>query len=114
MNGYEFSFAGTTLLALGSGALYWPVQNLLCISDLHLGKSERQVRLGGAALPPYDTRDTLSQLASDLEATNAKTVICLGDSFDDLTAADALPENEKLSITQMQAGTEMDLDRRQS
>ena len=104
MNGYDFSLAGARLTALGSGALWWPDQNLLCVSDLHLGKSERIARRGGSSLPPYDTRDTLNRLGADLAHCNAATVVCLGDSFDDLRAADALPENERLWIVQLQAG----------
>ncbi len=104
MNVCEFSFAGQRLGALPSGALWWPERQLLCISDLHLGKSERMVRLGGPALPPYDTRATLDRLASDLERTKAETVLCLGDSFDDLEAAQALPTTEKLRIAALQAG----------
>lgn len=104
MNRYDFNFADAALQALGTGALYWPDQHLLCVSDLHFGKSERIARRGGTQLPPYETRDTLTRLAGDLEATGARTVICLGDSFDDLTAARALPEEERLWITRLQAG----------
>lgn len=104
MNVCEFTLAGATLHALGSGALYWPAQGLLCVSDLHLGKSERIARRGGTQLPPYETRDTLTRLSGDLETTQARTLICLGDSFDDLAAARALPEAERLWITRLQAG----------
>lgn len=104
MNTCDISLAGTTLKALGSGALFWPDQNLLCVSDLHMGKSERIARRGGGQLPPYETRDTLTRLASDIEATQARTVICLGDSFDDLSAAHSLPEEQRLWITRLQAG----------
>jgi DNA ligase-associated metallophosphoesterase len=106
MNEYAFSFAGTDLVALGSGALWWPDRSLLCVSDLHLGKSERMARRGGAALPPYDTRDTLTRLARDLDTTGARHVICLGDSFDDLAAAQAAREEDRLWIAQLQAGRE--------
>lgn len=104
MNSHAFSLAGTALHAMGSGALWWPDQNLLCVSDLHLGKSERVARRSGAILPPYDTRDTLNRLAADLAITNARTVVCLGDSFDDTDAALSLPEEERLWITRLQAG----------
>ena len=104
MNGVEVTLAGARLSALGSGALFWPDQSLLCVSDLHLGKSERIARRGGSALPPYETRDTLNRLSADLEATGARSVVCLGDSFDDLAAARALPEEERLWITRLQAG----------
>lgn len=104
MNCHDFTFARAALKALGSGALWWPDQALLCVSDLHLAKSERVARRSGQSLPPYETRDTLDRLASDLAATGARTVICLGDSFDDLAAAASLPEEDRLWITQLQAG----------
>lgn len=104
MNGYDFTLAGAQLTALSSGALWWADERLLCVSDLHLGKSERIARRGGTSLPPYDTRDTLTRLAADLTRCNAQIVICLGDSFDDLGAAMALPEEERLWITRLQAG----------
>ncbi|MDW4499496.1 ligase-associated DNA damage response endonuclease PdeM [Sulfitobacter sp. D35] len=104
MNACDVEFFGATLKALGSGALWWPEQRLLCVSDLHLGKSERIARRGGAALPPYETRDTLTRLAADLDQTEARTVICLGDSFDDTEVAQMLPEEERLWIARLQAG----------
>ncbi|WP_300031985.1 ligase-associated DNA damage response endonuclease PdeM [uncultured Roseobacter sp.] len=104
MNCHAFSFAGAELRALGSGGLWWPEQALLCVSDLHLGKSERVARRAGQTLPPYETRDTLTRLGEDLARTGARTVICLGDSFDDRIAAAALPEEERLWITRLQAG----------
>jgi len=104
MNELTFSFAGQTLHALGSGALWWPDQNLLCVSDLHLGKSERIARRGGPTLPPYDSQETLTRLAADIARTNPATVICLGDSFDDLDAAVAMSPAEKADITALQAG----------
>ena len=103
-SGYPFTLAGQTLLALGSGALWWPDRRLLCISDLHLGKSERFARRGGAPLPPYETRDTLMRLQTDIAAFQPTTVICLGDSFDDSAAAEALAETHRLRIARMQAG----------
>ena len=104
MNVHDFTLAGAPLKALPTGALWWPEQDLLCVSDLHLGKSERIARRGGSPLPPYETRDTLTRLAADIALTRARTVVCLGDSFDDLGAAQALPEEEKLWIARLQAG----------
>ena len=79
MSSHSFTLAGQDFQAMPSGALFWPSQSLLCVSDLHFGKSERIARLGGAMLPPYDTRDTLSRLEKDLARTRAKSVICLGE-----------------------------------
>jgi DNA ligase-associated metallophosphoesterase len=102
MDGYDFTLAGASFKALSTGALWWAEHGLLCVSDLHLGKSERIARKGGSPLPPYDTRDTLTRLAADIARTNARTVICLGDSFDDLGSALALPEEERLWIARLQ------------
>jgi DNA ligase-associated metallophosphoesterase len=104
MNYHAFEFAGVTLKACASGALYWPDAGLLCVSDLHLGKSDRIARRSGVMLPPYETGDTLARLEADIRATNAKTVICLGDSFDDPQAANALDEEETLWLTRLMAG----------
>ncbi|MBO9406580.1 ligase-associated DNA damage response endonuclease PdeM [Shimia sp. R9_1] len=104
MNGVSITLAGCSLSALGSGALWWEDQRLLVVSDLHLGKSERVLRRGGPAIPPYETRDTLWRLEEALEATEASTVVCLGDSFDDVEAARALSEDERLWIARLQAG----------
>jgi uncharacterized protein len=97
-------FHGETLHLMPSGALHWPARKLLCVSDLHLGKSERLARRGGTLLPPYETQATLEKLDSDLETTGAETVICLGDSFDDLAAADGLEDAARLWLARMMAG----------
>ena len=104
MNRHEFSLAGAVLEARASGALYWPAVKMLIVSDLHLGKSERIARRTGAMFPPYETRDTLSRLETDISQTEAKTVLCLGDSFDDLAAAESLDEEERLWLARLQAG----------
>ncbi|RLJ60574.1 putative phosphoesterase [Litoreibacter meonggei] len=99
-----FSFCGADLVALPSGALLWPAQNLLTVSDLHLGKSERIARRSGQMLPPYETLDTLTRLQTDLDAHTPEHVICLGDSFDDLEAGAHMPENITDWITRLMAG----------
>ncbi len=104
MNFYTFEFAGQTLHALGSGALYWPAEGVLCVSDLHLGKSERVARRSRQLLPPYETRDTLQRLDDVIAATAPRNVICLGDSFDDLEAGQSLPEDERLWLIRLMAG----------
>jgi uncharacterized protein len=97
-------FHGETLHLMPSGALHWPARKLLAVSDLHLGKSERLARRGGTLLPPYETQATLEKLDHDLDSTGAETVICLGDSFDDLAAADGLDEPSRLWLTRLMAG----------
>lgn len=104
MNSVDFSFRGETLVACPSGALFWQAKRALVVSDLHLGKSERIARRGGVLLPPYDTIETLTRLQADIEAVRPTTVICLGDSFDDLDAAGQLDPGHFDTIARLQAG----------
>ncbi|MBV2358814.1 ligase-associated DNA damage response endonuclease PdeM [Thalassococcus sp. CAU 1522] len=104
MNKFTFSFAGSELSALASGGLFWPAQDLLVVSDLHFGKAARFSAVGGSALPPYETRETLTRLEKDLSETGARQVICLGDSFDAPGIETALPEDDLLWISRLMAG----------
>ncbi|MEM6825159.1 MAG: ligase-associated DNA damage response endonuclease PdeM [Pseudomonadota bacterium] len=104
MNDCTIALSGARLTPYPSGALFWEAQSLLVVSDLHLGKSDRIARSNGLLLPPYETRDTLTRLASDLDKTKAKTLLCLGDSFDDPAAADALCDDDLMALAGLQAG----------
>lgn len=101
---HALSLGTATLHALASGALYWPSEQLLCVSDLHFGKSERMARRGGMLLPPYDTRATLGRLDADMDRTRATRIICLGDSFDDMAASEGLDEGDRLWLARLMAG----------
>lgn len=101
---HRFTFAGAPLAALPSGALHWPDERLLVVSDLHFGKSARLARRGGALLPPYETQATLERLAADLDATGAVRVLCLGDSFDDLEAGEEMYGAARLWLGRLMAG----------
>lgn len=104
MNSLDFTLHDQILTALPSGALYHAAARILCVSDLHFGKSDRIARRSGQMLPPYETQATLHKLQTDIDATNPGTVICLGDSFDDLAAAGSLTEDTKLWLLRLQAG----------
>ncbi|AHM04242.1 hypothetical protein roselon_01879 [Roseibacterium elongatum DSM 19469] len=104
MNNLPVTFCGEALEALGSGGLFWPSRRLLVVSDLHLGKSERMARRGGAMLPPYEGAETLDRLARDIDRTAPATVICLGDSFDDTAAAEALDDATRGRLGALMAG----------
>ncbi len=104
MNTHSFTFCGAALRALPSGGLFWADSQLLVVSDLHLGKSARLSAQGGAQLPPYEVRATLERLDADLAFTQAKHVICLGDSFDFPGLDRCLPEDDLLWLTRLQAG----------
>ncbi|WP_282603522.1 ligase-associated DNA damage response endonuclease PdeM [Paracoccus sp. PARArs4] len=90
---HDLHFAGQRFQARASGALFWPARRWLILSDLHLGKSERMARRGGALLPPYETQETLDRAASEIEATDPAAIVSLGDGFDDDAAGRALPDD---------------------
>jgi uncharacterized protein len=104
MTGHPLPLGDAVLHALPSGAVWWPDARLLCMGDLHLGKSGRMARRGGALLPPYESAATLARLDADIAATDPARVICLGDSFDDVTAEQELAEDHRLWLTRMMAG----------
>lgn len=99
-----FTFCGAQLRALPTGALHWPDQKTLVVSDLHLGKAERTARRGGPILPPYEIIETLDRLLADIATTAPQTIICLGDSFDDLTAARATAQMVTDALAPAMAG----------
>ena len=96
--------AGARLVARSSGALWWPDERLLCVSDLHLGKSERIARAGGTLLPPYETAETLDRLGAEIARLAPATVLCLGDSFDDVASAGGLAEADMARLLVLMAG----------
>ncbi|WP_179379179.1 ligase-associated DNA damage response endonuclease PdeM [Jannaschia marina] len=103
---HAFTFAGHAMVARASGALHWPSEGLLVVSDLHLGKSDRVARDGGALLPPYEVRDTLARLAADVAETAPRAVVSLGDTFDDMAAAATLAPADRDALTVLARGRE--------
>ncbi|MCI4664310.1 MAG: ligase-associated DNA damage response endonuclease PdeM [Neomegalonema sp.] len=87
-----------------SGGAFLPASRTLIVADLHLGKSERTARRGGALLPPFDNAETIARLTSEIAATRPDRLICLGDSFDDSNAARALPQPTKTRLAALAAG----------
>ncbi|SHI54351.1 ligase-associated DNA damage response endonuclease PdeM [Wenxinia saemankumensis] len=104
MNTLDIPFGGRTLTILPSGAVWDRAAGWLCVSDLHLGKSDRVARRLGLMLPPYEVAETLDRLSADIAATGAAVVICLGDSFDDLAASAALEEAALHRLAALQVG----------
>ncbi|SDW93157.1 ligase-associated DNA damage response endonuclease PdeM [Roseicitreum antarcticum] len=104
MTGHDFTFAGETLTALPSRALWWPGAHTLVVADLHLGKAGRIARRSGALLPPYEVADTLARLSALVAELAPARVICLGDSFDDDTAAAELDAPALAALQGLEAG----------
>ncbi len=102
--GFAIRIGDAEAIARPSGALWAPQARLLAAADLHLGKSARLARLGGALLPPYETGETLDRLAAEIDALRPETVICVGDSFDAPEIAQALSPAERDRLAALCAG----------
>ena len=86
----EINFLGQHFFCDFQGSLFWPQQNCLIVSDLHLEKGVAMASLGNL-VPPYDTGETLARLSQCVERWKPDTVICLGDSFHRKDSAKNLP-----------------------
>ena len=94
----EISFINEQFFCDHDGALFWPKQNCLIVSDLHLEKGAAMAARGLFA-PPYDTQATLDRLQNCIARWNPKMVISLGDSFHREDSADNLPSEHSARIS---------------
>ena len=93
-------FQGEQFFCDHDGALFWPRQNCLIVSDLHLEKGTA-IAAGGCLIPPYDTGETLVKLGNCIDRWQPEKVICLGDSFHRDESANSLPLIYRLQLTQL-------------
>ncbi len=94
---------GISLVADCGGALVWPEERLLVVSDLHLEKGS-SFATRGMLLPPYDTMATLAHLTQLIEKYAPRTVIALGDSFHDGGGPARLSDADRMTLTTLQQG----------
>ncbi len=99
----SLSICGKNLVADMAGALYWPGERLLIVSDLHLEKGSSYARRG-VMLPPYDTRDTLNRLAETIERYDPRRVVALGDSLHDAEAFERIEPEDLAALAILQEG----------
>jgi DNA ligase-associated metallophosphoesterase len=99
----EITVAGVTLTADLAGALYWPDEQLVIVSDLHLEKGS-SFAARGVLLPPYDTAATLERLAAVLARRDVRTVVALGDNFHDPGGPARLAGSDRAALSALQRG----------
>jgi uncharacterized protein len=104
-NDHPVSICGKSFVADFSGALYWPAESALIVSDVHLEKGS-SFAARGVMLPPYDTRETLARLANAIDRFNPTTVILLGDSLHDVKGADRILAEDLETLRIMQEDVE--------
>ncbi|HWM47781.1 MAG TPA: ligase-associated DNA damage response endonuclease PdeM [Xanthobacteraceae bacterium] len=95
--------AGVPLEADCAGALYWPEEELLAVSDLHFEKGSSYAARG-MLLPPYDTAATLAALSGVIAQYDPRTVVTLGDSFHDNDGPSRLSASDRATLGQLQRG----------
>jgi DNA ligase-associated metallophosphoesterase len=94
---------GVALVADCAGALCWRDEGVLIVSDLHFEKGSSFARRG-QLLPPYDTTETLSQLARLITQYAPRAVIALGDNFHDGGGPERLSAQNRASLVALQRG----------
>ncbi|MDX2265927.1 MAG: phosphoesterase [Hyphomicrobiales bacterium] len=78
--GARLLMCGKSFVADKTGALYWPAEETLALSDLLLCQGS-YLDQADAVMPPYDTASPMEKLEEALERYDPKRVIALGDSF---------------------------------
>lgn len=101
----DLAVCGKVFRAHMSGALYWPAEDALIVSDLHLEKGSHFAERG-QMLPPYDTRETLRRLADAIDTYDAATIIALGDSLHDSAAAERIDAGDLETLRILQEDRE--------
>lgn len=86
-----------------SGAVIWPDEGMLIVSDLHLEKGSAFAGRG-VLLPPYDTAATLARLAAVCDRFSPRMVLALGDSFHDGGGSARLHESDRQVLKSLLRG----------
>ncbi len=97
----RIDIAGVGLVGDCAGALYWPDEGALIVSDLHFEKGSSFARRG-VLLPPYDTAATLARLAQLVARYAPRCVIALGDSFHDGDGPNRLSDTDRADLRALQ------------
>ena len=79
-SGLEVSIRGQSLVLLPEKAMYWPEQDVLLISDVHLGKISH-FRKAGIGLPAKALHDNYKRLQYIIDKCSPSSIIFLGDLF---------------------------------
>ena len=101
----HFSFCGLDLLALPEGAAFYPATRTLLVADLHLEKGSAYAKRG-QMLPPYDSIETLRRIEALIARTEARTLVCLGDSFHDPGGVARLEGDARDALVRMGAAVD--------
>jgi DNA ligase-associated metallophosphoesterase len=100
----SLTICDVALVADCAGILYWPEERMLVVSDLHFEKGSSFAARRRMLLPPYDTRETLYNLAQLIARYAPRTVVALGDSFHDGDGPARLMDDDRGTLAELQRG----------
>lgn len=80
--GLRLRLRGVDIVCRAAGALWLEAPAVLIVADLHLEKGS-SFATRGQMLPPYDTRETLARLQTEVECLSPRLLVFLGDTFHD-------------------------------
>ncbi len=80
--GLRLRLRGLEVICRATGALWAQADAVLIVADLHLEKGS-SFATRGQMLPPYDTRETLARLKSEVDCLSPRLLVFLGDTFHD-------------------------------
>ena len=99
------SLNGADVICNADGTALFDKGRMLVVSDLHLEKGK--ALSGTAALPHYDTDDTLAGLEAAVKTHQPERILFLGDSFHRSHLAEELGQEYRNRIEAMATGREM-------
>lgn len=100
-----FTLNGETVVANADGTALFDGGRILAVSDLHLEKG--RALSATAAMPGYDTDETLSALAAAITLDQPQLILFLGDSFHRAHLAESLPQQYRDQISACCDGREV-------
>ena len=97
----ELEFCNELMIIDARGVLFWPAEQMMIVSDLHLEKGSSFAARGRGFVPPYDSRVSLTLLSECARDWEPKRILSLGDSFHDADGAGRLDDRALLLLKEL-------------
>ena len=91
------------IVCRAAGALWVEAHGVLIVADLHLEKGS-SFAARGQMLPPYDTRETLARLETEVALLAPRLLVFLGDTFHDADGEDRLETSDQRRVEALALG----------
>ena len=91
------------IVCRAAGALWVEANGILIVADLHLEKGS-SFATRGQMLPPYDTRETIARLETEVALLSPRVLVLLGDTFHDASGRDRLEASDQRRLETLARG----------